>query len=56
MIRDEVRAWVAETRAKQGLPPTIIDPTVLAELAAAVAETMAATGQRGGDEIGRAHV
>ena len=47
MISDEVRAWVAETRAKQGLPPTITDPATLAILAAAVAETMAAA--EGGD-------
>ena len=26
MIPAEVVAWVAETRARQGLPPTITDP------------------------------
>jgi hypothetical protein len=54
VISDEVRAWVAETRAKQGLPPTITDPTVLAELAAAVADTMVAAAPRGGDGRGEA--
>ena len=51
MIRDEVRAWVAETRAKQELPPTITDPATLAELAALVVETMTA---QGGDDRGKA--
>jgi hypothetical protein len=45
----EVRAWVAETRARQGLPPTITDPTVLARLAALVADVMVLARQRGGD-------
>jgi hypothetical protein len=40
MTPAEVRAWVAETRARQGLPPTISDPTVLAKLAALVADTI----------------
>jgi hypothetical protein len=53
VIRDEVRAWVAETRAKQGLPPTVTDPTVLAELAARVADTMVECAP-GGDSRGEA--
>ncbi len=40
MTPAEVRAWVTETRARQGLPPTINDPTTLARLAAMVADTM----------------
>jgi hypothetical protein len=47
MIPAEVRAWVAETRRRQGLPPTITDPTTLARLAAMVADTMIREG--GGD-------
>jgi hypothetical protein len=27
MSREELCAWVAESRARQGLPPTISDPT-----------------------------
>jgi hypothetical protein len=45
----ELRAWVAETLARQGFPPTISDPAVLAELAALVADTMVLGRQRGGD-------
>lgn len=48
MTPAEVRAWVAETRAQQGLPPTITDPAVLAELAVLVADTMVLAGQEGG--------
>jgi hypothetical protein len=44
----EVRAWVAETRARQGLPPTITDPKVLAELAAVVADMIMLASQKGG--------
>jgi hypothetical protein len=40
MTRAEVAAWVAETRARQGLPPRITDATVLAKLAALVADTI----------------
>jgi hypothetical protein len=38
MTPAEIRARVAETRARQGLSPTISDPAVLAELAAVVAD------------------
>jgi hypothetical protein len=38
--RAEVAVWVRETRLKQGLPPTVENEAVLAELAAAVLETM----------------
>jgi hypothetical protein len=31
---DAVRAWVAESRRRQGLPETITDPAVLARAAA----------------------
>jgi hypothetical protein len=46
----EARAWVAETRARQGLPPTITDPTTLARLAAIVADTMILAGHEGGGD------
>ncbi len=32
----EVRAWVAASRRRQGLPETITDPAVLARAAAAL--------------------
>jgi hypothetical protein len=47
MTGEEVAAWVAETRARQGLPPTVTDPAVLAELAA---DVMAVA--QGGDRHG----
>jgi hypothetical protein len=47
MTPAEIAAQVAETRARQGLPPTISDPTTLAKLAAMVADTMILKG--GGD-------
>jgi hypothetical protein len=50
MTPAELRAWVAETRARQGLPPTISDPTVLARLAALVADTMTLPGRKGGGD------
>jgi hypothetical protein len=51
MTPAEIAAQVAETRARQGLPPTITDPTTLAGLAATVAGTM--TRERGdGDRRG----
>jgi excisionase family DNA binding protein len=37
--REAIRAQVRESRIKQGLPPTVQDPGVLARLAAAVLET-----------------
>ncbi len=48
MSREELRAWVAETRARQGLPPRITDPTTVARLAALVADTMVPPGREGG--------
>jgi hypothetical protein len=48
MTPAEVRAQVAESRRQQGLPPTITDPAVLAELAALVAETMVLARRKGG--------
>jgi hypothetical protein len=48
MTPAELHAWVAETRARQGLPPTISDPTVLARLAALVADTMVLARREGG--------
>jgi hypothetical protein len=44
MTPAEIAAQVAETRARQGLPPTITDPTILASLAAMVADTMTLDG------------
>ena len=40
MSRQELRDWVAETRARQGLRPTINDPGTLAKVAMLVADTM----------------
>jgi hypothetical protein len=45
----EVAAWVAETRTRQGLPPTISNPAVLARLAVLVADTMVLAQRKGGD-------
>ena len=46
--REEVAARVRETRARQGLGPTIADPAALARLAAMVADTMVKSrGARG---------
>jgi hypothetical protein len=42
-----VRQWVRETRARQGLPEHVTDPTTLLEFAAAVAATMASQGGGG---------
>jgi hypothetical protein len=58
MTPAEVRTRVAETRHRQGLGPTITDPTTLAGLAAMVADTMIPKvgdrrGPPGGDETGR---
>ena len=44
MSREEVAAWVRATRARQNLPEHVADPATLAELAAAVAETMLRQG------------
>jgi hypothetical protein len=51
MTPAEIAAWVAETRARQGLPPTINEPITLARLAAMVASVMVLEG---GDEGGGA--
>jgi len=34
-----VRAWVAESRAAQGLPPTLTDPATLARIARMIRDT-----------------
>jgi hypothetical protein len=44
-----VRTWVRETRARQGLPEHVTDPTTLLEFAAAVAEAMARQGGGAGE-------
>jgi hypothetical protein len=46
---DYVRQWVRETRARQGLPGHVTDPTTLLEFAAAVAEAMARQGGGAGE-------
>lgn len=51
MSREELRAWVAETRAAQDLGPTITDPATLATLARMVTDTMMLARQ-GGDHRG----
>ena len=38
MTREQIRAQVAETRARQGLGPTITDPDTLRQLAVKVAD------------------
>jgi len=43
MTAEEMRAWVAESRAKQGLPPTIRDPDTIAKVAAMVADALVAS-------------
>jgi hypothetical protein len=58
MTSAEIAAQVAETRARQGLPPTITDPTVLTQLAVLVADTwrdMAADGRADEGEGGADH-
>jgi hypothetical protein len=49
----EVAAKVAETRVRQGLPPTITDPDFLASLAAAVVDAMVRARREGGDRARR---
>ena len=54
----ELRAWVAETRRRRGLPDRITDPAVIAVVAEMVADVLADTsatrtrrpagGERGG--------
>jgi hypothetical protein len=41
VTREQVAVWVAESRAAQGLPPTITDPAVLAAVAELTASTLA---------------
>ncbi len=48
MSREELRDWVAEPRARQGLRPTISDPATLAKVAMLVADTMT-VALRGGE-------
>jgi hypothetical protein len=43
-LRARVAAQVAATRARQDLGPTVTDPTVLGELAAAVAAVLVRQG------------
>jgi hypothetical protein len=40
MTREQIRAQVADTRARQGLGPTITDPAVLRQLAVEVADVL----------------
>lgn len=46
MSNDHVRAWVEESRARQGLPPTAEDANFLAILAADVLETISSNQGR----------
>jgi len=50
MTREELRAWVAETRVRQGLAPTISDPAVLAKLAGMVADVLVVRRKEGGGD------
>jgi hypothetical protein len=55
MTRDELRAWVAQSRAQQGLPPAIQDPATVAQVGAMAARVLAqqepgaAMAQKGAD-------
>jgi hypothetical protein len=49
----ELRAWVAETRRRQGLGPTISHADVLAKVAALVADTIILARREGGDDRAR---
>ncbi len=49
MSREELRDWVAEPRARQGLRPTISDPATLAKVAMLVADTMTVALRGGGE-------
>jgi hypothetical protein len=44
VTREQLRAWVAATRARQGLSPTISDAATLATLAAMVADALLRPG------------
>jgi hypothetical protein len=46
VTRDELAAWVAESRREQGRPPHVENLGVLARVAALLAETV--TGEGGG--------
>lgn len=48
-----VRAWVARTRAAQGLPPTIEDPVVIARLAALLPQARQTGSIRSGSKTAR---
>jgi hypothetical protein len=48
MIPEGMAAWVAESRARQGLGPTITDPATQQQLAMRVADVL--VRQKGGDE------
>jgi len=49
MTPEEKAAWAAESRAKQGLPPGIENPAILARIAAIVEAAL--RGRAGGPEV-----
>ena len=48
-----VRAWVARTRAAQGLSPTIEDPVVIARLVALLGQALQTGSTRVGSKAAR---
>ena len=54
MNAEDVRAWMAESRRRQGLPEMITDRTVLARAAAVLRAAQRATAVGSGAPVGRA--
>ena len=48
-----VRAWVERTRAAQGLPPTIDDPVVVANVVALLPQARQTGAMRSGSKVVR---
>jgi hypothetical protein len=48
-----VRAWVARTRAAQGLPPTLTDPVVIARVVALLPQARQTGSMRSGSKAVR---
>jgi hypothetical protein len=52
MTPAELRAWVADSRARQGLGPTITDPAAQQQVAAMAAEALTRPSVDGADHVG----
>jgi hypothetical protein len=52
MTPAELRAWVADSRARQGLGPTITDPAAQEQFAAMAADALT---RQNGDGVGHAN-